>query len=221
LTGRPRKPCAGVLILHGFIAHKIPSDSPEAYGDAAVQGIRDLSASNRTSRFLPADRPGENGHAPRHPAPCARGSSLQDEPMPASEGSLVLRRLDNTKLITIDHVLASSWRTILAPSTIAHIFSKAMSRGRYFRPQSGATMRRSAGTCGSARRMRAATVSGVSTLMSERSSTPRMMILPEQLLEHRAIEVGLRRFDRDLPDWRCGRPAQARPGCCLGRRKSF
>ena len=98
--------------------------------------------------------------------------------MPASEGGLVLGRLDNTKFITIDHVLASSWRTILAPSTIAHIFSKAMSRGRYFRPQSGATMMRSAGTCGSARRMRAATVSGVSTLMSERSSTPRMMVLP-------------------------------------------
>src|ERR1700730_1861106 len=38
-----------------------------------------------------------------------------------------------------DHSLASSRRTILAPSTIAHIFPKAMSRGRYFSPQSGAT----------------------------------------------------------------------------------
>ena len=35
-------PCAGVLILHGFIAHRLLSDNPEAYGDALVQGIRDL-----------------------------------------------------------------------------------------------------------------------------------------------------------------------------------
>src|SRR5262249_2050389 len=39
---------------------------------------------------------------------------------------------------------ATSARTILAPSTIAHIFPNATSRGRYFRPQSGATTMRSA-----------------------------------------------------------------------------
>ena len=43
-------------------------------------------------------------------------------------------------------------------------------------PQSGATTIRSAGTCGSARRMRSATVCGVSTVMSERSMTPRMIV---------------------------------------------
>jgi hypothetical protein len=45
------------------------------------------------------------------------------------------------------HFLApNSCRTIFAPSTIACIFLKATSRGRYFNPQSGATTIRSAGT---------------------------------------------------------------------------
>ena len=65
-----------------------------------------------------------------------------------------------------------------APSTIALIFPKAMSRGRYFIPQSGAMMRSLASTKGRARRIRWATVTGVSTAGSERSSTPRMIFLP-------------------------------------------
>src|SRR5690606_13502539 len=73
---------------------------------------------------------------------------------------------------------ASSARTIAAPSAIAFILPNATSRGRYLSPQSGATMIFSAGTCGSARRMRAATVSGVSTSCVDRSSTPRMIVLP-------------------------------------------
>jgi hypothetical protein len=71
----------------------------------------------------------------------------------------------------------SSRRTMAAPSTIAFILPKAESRGRYLSPQSGATTMRSAGTWGRARRMRAATVCGVSTAGSERSSTPSMIVL--------------------------------------------
>jgi hypothetical protein len=41
---------------------------------------------------------------------------------------------------------ATSARMIFAPSTIACILPKATSRGRYFRPQSGATMMSSAAT---------------------------------------------------------------------------
>ena len=33
-----------------LVAHKLLSDNPEAYGDAAVQGIRISSASSRASR---------------------------------------------------------------------------------------------------------------------------------------------------------------------------
>src|SRR5690606_6407349 len=85
---------------------------------------------------------------------------------------------------------ASSARTIAAPSAIAFILPKATSRGRYLSPQSGATMIFSAGTCGSARRMRAATVSGVSTSCVERSSTPRMIVLPGSVLS-----TAVSRFD--------------------------
>src|SRR5690606_15785768 len=85
---------------------------------------------------------------------------------------------------------ASSSRTMRAPSTIAFILPNATSRGRYLSPQSGATMIFSAGTCGSARRMRAATVSGVSTSCVERSSTPRMIVLPGSVLS-----TAVSRFD--------------------------
>src|SRR5262249_41389299 len=67
-------------------------------------------------------------------------------------------------------------RTSPAPSSIARIFPKATSRGRYLRPQSGATTIRSALTNGSARRMRMATVSGVSMLWVDKSRTPRIMV---------------------------------------------
>ena len=50
--------------------------------------------------------------------------------------------------------------------------------GRYFSPQSGATTMRSADTWDSARLIRAATVSGLSIAMSDRSSVPSMIILP-------------------------------------------
>ena len=64
-----------------------------------------------------------------------------------------------------------------APSAMAFILPKATARGRYFMPQSGATMIRSAATWGKARRMRSATVWGVSIAISDRSITPRMMSL--------------------------------------------
>src|SRR5438132_1883199 len=71
----------------------------------------------------------------------------------------------------------SSARMSFAPSTIAFIFPNAASRGKYFIPQSGATTTRSGATKGRARRMRAATFSGVSTVTSFKSITPRMIVL--------------------------------------------
>jgi hypothetical protein len=49
-----------------------------------------------------------------------------------------------------------------AAATFAFISSNATVRGRYFMPQSGAKMRHSDLTYGSARRIRSATISGVS-----------------------------------------------------------
>jgi hypothetical protein len=80
-------------------------------------------------------------------------------------------------LLSVNYADASSSRSSLAPSTRDFILPFATSRGRYFIPQSGATMTSSAATYGSARRMRAATTSGVSTRKSARSMTPRMIFL--------------------------------------------
>ena len=67
---------------------------------------------------------------------------------------------------------ATSRRTMAAPSTIALSLPNAVSRVRYFMPQSGAATRRSAGTTASASRSRAATVSGRSMAGSFMSITP-------------------------------------------------
>src|SRR5438552_3302924 len=72
----------------------------------------------------------------------------------------------------------TSVRRIFAPSTMAFIFPKATSRGRYFIPQSGARMTSSGFTCLSALFTRSATFCGVSTVMSERSMQPSMIFLP-------------------------------------------
>ena len=92
----------------------------------------------------------------------------------------------------------SSRRTMAAPAAMACILPKATSRGRYLRPQSGATTMRSAGTCGRARRMRAATVSGVSTRHVGEVEHAEQDGLARQLLQDRAVELGLRRLDGDL-----------------------
>src|SRR5881396_1672221 len=72
----------------------------------------------------------------------------------------------------------TSVRRIFAPSTMAFIFPKATSRGRYFIPQSGATMTFSLFTNLRAFLIRSATCCGVSTAMSERSRQPTMIFLP-------------------------------------------
>src|SRR5262249_42739483 len=71
-----------------------------------------------------------------------------------------------------------SARSSCAPSTIARILPSATARGRYFMPQSGATLTSSGGTSFNARRMRSATCRGVSTRMSDRSMHPTMIFLP-------------------------------------------
>jgi hypothetical protein len=54
--------------------------------------------------------------------------------------------IPGTTLLTPSYLALNSCRTIFAPSTIARTLPKAMSRGRYFSPQSGATTMRSADT---------------------------------------------------------------------------
>src|SRR5436190_18000425 len=72
----------------------------------------------------------------------------------------------------------TSVRRIFAPSTMAFIFPKATSRGRYFMPQSGATMTSSFFKNWRAFLIRSATCRGASTVMSERSMQPSMIFLP-------------------------------------------
>src|SRR5262249_7265654 len=76
------------------------------------------------------------------------------------------------------HSSSSSARINAAPRTMAVSFAKATSRVRYFMPQSGATISRSAGTYGSARRIRSATCSADSTSPVDRSRTPSTTVLP-------------------------------------------
>ena len=87
---------------------------------------------------------------------------------------------------------------------------KATSRGRYFMPQSGATMTSAALMYGNARRMRAATSSGVSTSLVERSMTPRMIFLFGKVSKHRAVEIRLRGLDRHLAQRALGEFRQER-----------
>ena len=92
-----------------------------------------------------------------------------------------------------------SFRTFAAASAIAFSFPKAVARGMYFMPQSGAGTSRSAGdifqpvadAVGDDRRH-------VSISGSPRSSTPSMIFFAGQILQHAEIELGLRRLDRDL-----------------------
>src|SRR2546428_687940 len=72
----------------------------------------------------------------------------------------------------------TSVRRIFAPSTMAFIFPKATSRGRYFIPQSGARMTSSFFKNWRAFLIRSATCCGASTVLSERSRQPTMIFLP-------------------------------------------
>jgi hypothetical protein len=97
-----------------------------------------------------------------------------------------------------------------APSTIARIFPNATARGRYFKPQSGATIKRGASTCSSPRRIRAATIAGVSTSSVDRSQDAEEDRLARQAAEHARVEVRLRGLDRDLVRARRGELGQER-----------
>src|SRR5208282_309102 len=87
--------------------------------------------------------------------------------------------------------IVASVRSRAAAAVSAVSLPKATSRGRYFMPQSGASTWRSGGTYGSARRTRASTVSGDSTVRSFRSSTPKMMVLPSSAVS----------TEQSRPDW--------------------
>jgi len=68
---------------------------------------------------------------------------------------------------TANYVWATAALYLLGPDQVrafdhSLIFSNATFRGKYFRPQSGATIRRSGLTNGRALRIRPATISGVS-----------------------------------------------------------
>jgi hypothetical protein len=69
----------------------------------------------------------------------------------------------------------TSRRTLTAASHMAFSFPKAVLRGMYFMPQSGAGIRRSADTYLRPLRMRSATVSTLSIAGLPRSSTPSMI----------------------------------------------
>jgi hypothetical protein len=72
----------------------------------------------------------------------------------------------------------NSLRTTTAPSTIARIFANAISRGRYFRPQSGATTILLASTCGSAVRLAKTNLeSGAMSRLAPPEGRPRLTIL--------------------------------------------
>src|SRR5439155_15163696 len=99
----------------------------------------------------------------------------------AAAGSLHVRATCERDAHCRNHHISlhtTSVRRIFAPSTIAFIFPKATSRGRYFIPQSGARMTSSGFTCLSALCIRSAIFCGVSTVMSERSRQPTMIFLP-------------------------------------------
>src|SRR5262249_39412114 len=74
---------------------------------------------------------------------------------------------------------STSRPTIARPSASARSLPKAVARGRYFIPQSGAATRRSGAMYFSPARSRAATISALSTAPSPRLSTPRRIVLAE------------------------------------------
>src|SRR6266567_4306870 len=101
---------------------------------------------------------GEGGNVLTYPARKHRASALvlRDATLrvaPQDEGS------ENRR----DEGYPNSLRTIAAPSASAFNFPNATSRDRYFMPQSGAGMSRSADTYFNPVRMRVATSSGRST----------------------------------------------------------
>src|SRR5688572_2687772 len=84
----------------------------------------------------------------------------------------------------------NSLRSSRAPSTIAFSLPNATSLGRYFMPQSGATITFSGFTCLSAFFSRSTTFCGVSIVMSERSMQPTMIFLSGSL-----ASTAVSRFD--------------------------
>ena len=92
----------------------------------------------------------------------------------------------------------SSRRTIAAPSASAFSLAKARARGRYFMPQSGAGISRSAAICRRPARMRPATSSAVSASAGRQVDHAEQDRLARQVRQHAEIEFRLRRLDRDL-----------------------
>src|SRR6185295_18102948 len=85
----------------------------------------------------------------------------------------------------------ASWaRTARALAVSMQSLLKAVCRGRYFMPQSGARISRSGATRASPARIRAVTCSIVSTAGSARSITPRMMVLPDSSLSTARSSLG-------------------------------
>ena len=77
-------------------------------------------------------------------------------------------------------------------------------------PQSGAGISRSGGMCSSARRIRPATISGVSGVRVAHADDAKDDGLVAEAVERGEIEVGLRRLDRDLLGDRAGQFRQKR-----------
>jgi hypothetical protein len=97
-----------------------------------------------------------------------------------------------------------------APSAGAFNLAKAMARGMYFMPQSGAGISRAAGMCSSAWRIRAATVFRALRLRVPHADNAENDGLVAKTVEGPEVEVGLRRLDRDLLGDRAGQFGQER-----------
>src|SRR4029453_9285142 len=140
----------GTVLIIRAIAHAAP---PRAVGCGFPRGFRGFRTIAEVGK--------KDHHAPR-----CRGSSAR-----RGWSAVSAQGAGRGRPPTV-----SSARTIRAPAASASSLAMARSRGRYFIPQSGAGTRRSGGTCASAVLIRPATVSGVSTLASPRSMTPRTIV---------------------------------------------
>ena len=94
--------------------------------------VDDAELAKRRAQWKPPQKPARGYHPALH-RPGDAGRARLRFRFPGGEAGLT----------TATRFRPSSLRTIFAPSTMAHIFPNATSRGRYFNPQSGATTMRS------------------------------------------------------------------------------
>src|SRR5438094_1644571 len=172
----PSLDLAGEVLLQVFLlAVHIGADraAGEAAADRADQhALRAAGAVGHGAQERPACRA---QHGAGFHAGAVKGTAAAVVGSTASENDDACNCNSDLQSVSFHEYSA---RSSFAPSTIARIFASATSRGRYFMPQSGATITSSGLTYLSAFLSRFATSAGVSTVMSERSMQPTMIFLP-------------------------------------------